>query len=242
MGFSDKKTEQKSKRLPKKIIIPEIISEEVAELLGAYLGDGTLTEYFIRISGDKRFDKNYFNHLSGLGERNFGVKGSILETPSTNQLSLVFFSKKLTTYFIEKFGLKIGDKIRNRTKIPQFIMEDDNLAKSCLRGLMDTDGSVSRRSTYMCLAFTAHSPVLLEQVAELGFRFGYFSYKNETQTGSNSWKKIRKYFAEVGSSNLRHIIRFEERLQNNRFLYQEDTLKYFPKYENLTLVHFGPVV
>ncbi|VVB99792.1 Uncharacterised protein [uncultured archaeon] len=51
-----------------------------------------------------------------------------------------------------------------------------------------------------------------------------------------------KYFSEVGSSNMRHIIRFEERRKNKKFLYQKETLKYFPEYEHLTLAHFGPVV
>ena len=100
-------------------------------------------------------------------------------------------------FFKEKFGYKVGDKIRNKVEIPDLILKDDELAKSCLRGLMDTDGGFCRRSTYMCLAFTSHNPLLLKQVNELGIKFGYFSYKNEVQAGSNSWKRIKRYFFEV---------------------------------------------
>lgn len=241
-----RKKEYKERKIPlsptKEIIVPKEINLEIAELLGAYIGDGTITKYFIRIAGDKRFDKSYFKYLSGLFKKNFGVTATITEVAATNQLSLEIRSLKLIQYFTKTFDLALGDKIRNKTKIPECILQSEDLTKACLRGLMDTDGSVSRRSTYMCLAFTAHSPVLLDQVYGIGLKFGYFTYKGHNQTGSNSWKKIRKYFAEVGSSNLRHIVRFEERLRNNRFLYQEDILKYLPEYQNLTLVHFGPMV
>ncbi|GEM_PF-1217087 len=227
----------------KEITVPEKITLEIAELLGAYLGDGTLTKYWMRISGDKRFDRNYFCHLAGIVERNFGLSSKIKEETSTNQLSLEIRSIRFVDFFMEKFSLKTGDKIRNQSKIPGFILADDELAKSCLRGLMDTDGSICRRSTYMCLAFTSYSPVLLNQVYELGMKFGYFSYKIEgEQAGSNSWNKIRKYFAEVGSSNLRHIVRFEERFKNKRFLYVRDALKYYPEYENVIIPYKGSVV
>ena len=225
----------------KRIIVPAEVNTEIAELLGVYLGDGTINDYMMRISGDKRYDRNYFEYLAGVMERNFGLASVILENPSTNNLSLQIHSKQFATFFKEKFFLKSGDKIRNQSKIPDLLLADDELAKACLRGLMDTDGSFSRRSVYLCMAFTSYSPVLLNQVYELGKRFGYFSYKVNGQVGSNSWKKLQKYFSEVGSSNLRHIVRFEERLRNGRFLYQEDTLKYFPEYESLKLPHLaGP--
>ncbi len=226
----------------KNIIVPEKINAEIAGLLGVYLGDGTLTEYFMRISGDKRFDHNYFEYLSGVIKRNFGIASVILEVPSTNQLALQIHSKKFVDFFRKNFNLKNGDKIRNQSKIPDFILADGELAKACLRGLMDTDGSFSRRSIYLCMAFTSYSPVLLNQVYELGLKSGYFTYNFKGQVGSNSWPKIKKYFSEVGSSNLRHIIRFEERFKHNKFLYQEETLKYFPEYESVILPHRARVL
>jgi len=228
---------------PMEITIPSSITMEIAELFGAYLGDGTLTKYFMRIAGDKRLDKYYFIYLSGLIKKNFGLSSTIKEISlSTNQLCLEIRSKRFVDYFRHVFQLKIGNKIRNSSKIPEFIIEDKELAKACLRGLMDTDGSFSRRSTYMCLAFTSHSPILLGQVHNLGLKFGYFSYKFKDQVGSNSSGRIKKYFSEVGSSNLRHIVRYHEHLKNNRFLYSEETLKYFPEYQNLMLPYYGPVV
>ena len=229
----------------KQITVPTVINCEIAELFGACLGDGTFTDYFIRISGDKRFDNNYFSYLSGIVERNFGLKSKILAEKSRNLLSLEIRSKLLIDFFKEKFGISLGDKIRNKTVVPQFIIENDALAKSCLRGLMDTDGSICKRGNQLCFAFTSRSPPLLNQIYEFGVRHGYFSYKVKGQVGSNSWKIIQKYFAEVGSSNLRHIIRFDRRLKNRELLFQKETLKYFPQYECVKGPFFwarGPVV
>ena len=46
----------------KKINFPKL-NEELAEFIGIYLGDGTLTKYFLRISGDYRYDIPYFNYI-----------------------------------------------------------------------------------------------------------------------------------------------------------------------------------
>ena len=60
----------------KKIKIPEL-DERLAEFIGVYLGDGTLTKYFIRISGDYRYDIPYFNYLKDLIYKLFGVNATI---------------------------------------------------------------------------------------------------------------------------------------------------------------------
>jgi len=41
------------------------------------LGDGTLTKYFLRISGDSRFDVPYFTYLQEMTKELFGLSSSI---------------------------------------------------------------------------------------------------------------------------------------------------------------------
>lgn len=224
---------------PREITIPSKVTPEIAELVGAYLGDGTLTKYFMRIFGSTKWDRNYLVHLGKLIERNFEFKTVITDHKNKNLSDLRMSSKNFVDYFKTEFGFKLGDKIRNKVMIPDFILEDPELAKNCLRGLIDTDGSCCKRGTQMCLDFTSHNPLLLNQVFELGSNLGYFSYKAKKSIGSNSWPRIQKYFSEVGSSNLKHIIRFEERLKNGKLLYIRDTLKYFPKYQDLTLPYLS---
>ena len=60
----------------KKINIPEV-NEKLAEFIGVYLGDGTMTKYLLRISGDYRYDLHYFYYLNNLIKDLFGISGSI---------------------------------------------------------------------------------------------------------------------------------------------------------------------
>ncbi|MCR4368961.1 MAG: hypothetical protein NUV67_03580 [archaeon] len=220
----------------KEITIPQEVTPEVAEILGAYLGDGTLTDEVMRISVSRDLDIHYLPYLSKQIKKIFGIiPNKIRFEKGKNLAYLNISSVNFVKYFKETFGLKTGDKIRNKAVIPGFILADENLARSCLRGLMDTDGSYCKRGSQMSLDFSSHNSSLLKQVFELGRRFGYFSYNGETNAGSNSWLKAQKYFSEVGSSNLKHVIRFRERLKTGRLLYAKDTLKYFPEYENLSL-------
>ncbi len=222
-------------RRTKNITIPKTVNEELAEFIGVCLGDGTMTNYFIRISGDKRYDRHYFIYLQSLVEGLFGFKPDIRTEKGRNLLYLEIRSKTLCEYLHGEFGLPYGDKIENKAKIPHQVFKNVNLTRACLRGLVDTDGSISRRDDYMCLAFTSHNNSLKEQVFKIGSDLKLFTYKYNNQIGTNSLYNIMKFFREVGSSNISHVIRFCERYYNNRFLYKEEVLNYFDKYKNIKL-------
>jgi len=219
----------------KKIKVPEL-NEKLAEFIGAYLGDGTITPYQIKISGDYRFDIPYYNYLSNIIFELFGIYPSIHKNRTNNSALLLISSKNICSFLNEKYKIAFGDKIRNQTKIPKEIMQDDKLAVACLRGLMDTDGSVSRRGNQFCIQFTNHNKSLLRQVIHLGKKFNVFTFFDKTGTGSNSWNTILNYFKIVGSSNLKHIIRFDLKLKGIR-AYRADTIPLFEKdlYRNLIL-------
>lgn len=225
----------------KKIKIPQF-NESLAEFIGVYLGDGSLTEYFMKIAGDKRYDLPYFDYLNKIAFNNFGVIGKIYPEKETNQLSLVFFSKQLCNYFTDKLGIKIGDKIRNKTIIPDFILKDKSLSLACLRGLVDTDGCVSRRGrngSQFTITFTNHNIYLLLQVKEISDNHNFFTFFSEKEKciGTNNYEKIKEYFSKVGSSNLRHIVRYWERFNNNSTIYRGDVVSYYQKpfYRDLDL-------
>lgn len=226
----------------KKIRTPEVITPQLAEFIGACLGDGTMTKYFVRIFGDKNFDRSYFQYLANILKETFGIEASIRTAKSGNLSYLEVCSKELVDFLQKEVGLPSGDKIRNRANIPEKILANQTLTKCCLRGLMDTDGSFCRRGTYMCLAFTSHNTELLAQVSAIGHGLGYFSYHSKHQAGTNSWKRIRRYFSEVGSSNLKQIVRFSKWVSGGHRLYQKEVLKYFPEYLGLALPYTGPVV
>ncbi|MEK6912343.1 MAG: LAGLIDADG family homing endonuclease [Nanoarchaeota archaeon] len=212
----------------KKINLPKI-SEELAEFIGIYLGDGTMTTNQIRIVGDARYDVFYFEYISKMVYHLFGLKTSLIKHKDTNTFLVVVYSKALCEFMNQNFNLKPGDKIRNQSGIPQKIFRNINFAKACLRGLIDTDGSVSRRGrngSQFCIQFTSHNKKLLGQVKKINKRLKIFTFGDETGTGTNKWENIVKYFQIVGSSNPKHIVRFLLR-KEGRVIYRDELSFYF---------------
>lgn len=222
-----------NKKFTKDITIPNIHDARFAELLGAYLGDGTLTEYFMRITGDKRYDLSYFHYLFSLVLDLFGIKPKIREEEKRNQLYLEIQSKKFCD-FIQGLGIKPGDKIRNQTAIPEIILKNKDLSKACIRGLIDTDGVVGKDGNAFCVRFTAYNKKLLDQVSLLGASLSIFTFKTANETGTRSKEKIYEYFKEIGSSNLRHIIRFCEFSKGN-IIKKQEVLNYYDKYREIKI-------
>lgn len=220
----------------KKIKIPPL-KEKLAEFIGVYLGDGTMTKYFIRISGDYRYDMPYFNYLSKLINNLFGIKASFQREKSKNTAYLTIFSKELCSFLNKEFQLKPGHKIKNNSKIPKKIIQNKKLSIACLRGLIDTDGSITRRGNQFSIQFTAHNKKLLDQVINLGKKLELFTFSDKTNTGTNKKENIPKYFQIVGSSNLRHIVRFHLKFYKNKTIYRREVIEYYEKpfYSSLTL-------
>lgn len=232
------------RRLPtnlKETILPNELSDELAEFIGAYLGDGTLTPYFMRISGDKRHDKPYFEYLSKLIYALFSIEPTIRSETETNQLYLELRSKTICDFLRNEFGLVPGNKLKNGNHIPSKIFEVDRFATACLRGLVDTDGCICRDGAAFTVRFASKSPILFNQAYDIGRRTGVFSFKTRREVGTRSWAKINKYFQLVGSSNLRHVIRFCEHAKSNP-LYKYQLQEYYSKYAATKLPFYGPVV
>lgn len=215
----------------KKISLPPKKDGRLAEFIGVYLGDGTLTKYFVRISGDKRYDKQYFEYLAKNIEKMFNIKPKIREEIKRNILYLEIQSK-LFCDFLKSFGFKEGDKIKNKAKIPRYILNNKELSINCLRGLIDTDGSISSDNNLISIRFASGSKELLDQVERIGKSLGIFTFKTQFQTGTRSMKNIKRYFKEIGSSNMRHIIRFCESLKGN-IIKKDKVLGYYQKYMDI---------
>ena len=219
---------------------PVEMSAGLAELVGAVLGDGTLTRELLRISGDGRYDIEYLQYLAGLLRETFGLSAVIEmdSRPLKRTIYLRTCSRDLAMYF-KGLGLAIGDKSKANVCIPEEIFQDKAFANACLRGLFDTDGTISRRSTYMCLEFTSHHPSLLEQVYLLGKERGFITYRYGNNIGTNSARAVLRFFESVGTSHIAHIVRLMEWRQGRR-LYKVDVLEHYHKYKNIALpFHLG---
>lgn len=201
----------------KQIILPKK-SNRLAEFYGIMLGDGNVTKikgyklgtYQIRIVGDSRYDKEYLlNFVKPLIEKLFGVKVNTYLYKDANALSLNAYGKKLVE-FLENLGFKPGDKIKNHLNIPKWIKENKDYLKVCIRGLIDTDGSVHRMSkkdwNLIRINFRNYNKRLITDVRNgfitLNFHPSKIIHENIFYISRQS--EVKKYLKEIGFSNRKH--------------------------------------
>ncbi|MFA6285722.1 MAG: LAGLIDADG family homing endonuclease [Parcubacteria group bacterium] len=187
-----KKSQLKRKLFPelyqncnlRKIIKIPHKSSELSELIGIFLGDGGISNASqITITLNKKNDRGYSRKVKKIIENLFDIKPVIykLSSPkSKNVIRLVVSSANLVD-FLEKNGIKKGSKVKNQVDVPSWIKRNLEFSKSCLRGLVDTDGGVyyHRHMSNGCksfnigLCFTNKSVPLLNFVKKILERLNF---------------------------------------------------------------------
>ena len=207
----------------KKIIHPPY-NKKLAEFIGAVLGDGHVFSYKrgkkigvygIRIAGDINLDKDYhLNYLSNISKDLFDINTKEILKISENHKErfLDLYSKELVIFF-GSMGIKPGNKIKNQSTIPKWIFEKDSYLKACLRGLIDTDGSIFKMSNkdpnLLRINFTNHNRMLLLDTQKGFKKLGYNTSKiiSNKQFFISRQGDIKKYLKEIGFSNKKHLDR-----------------------------------
>ncbi|MAE43172.1 hypothetical protein CMO93_05350 [Candidatus Woesearchaeota archaeon] len=198
-------------------------SKELAELVGIILGDGNINyikkgkkigTYMVRISGDKRYEYDYLTkYVSSLFMRLFSI-GTKISKRKGNDLSIIVHSKKLVKFFIS-LGLKSGNKITNQVTIPKWIFKKEEYLKSCIRGLIDTDGCIytlkPHYPNYYQLSFKNHNIKLLKDLRKAFLKLNYpiSNISKNKQIYLTQKLYINKFYKEIGFSNKKHRDRYK---------------------------------
>jgi len=179
-----------------KLIKKVRMNTKLAEFVGIILGDGTISKYFIRISLNSLKETDYANYISKLVNELFGIESSITKEKNKNTLNVKFYSKNLVDFLKNKLNLPLGDKIKNRAKIPQIIFSDKILMLSCLRGLVDSDGSINPRRVY----FYNSNVLLMNQVTNFCKKNKIFTSFYKNTIGTSNKLKVNEYLKLIGTS------------------------------------------
>lgn len=207
-------------------ILPEIkFDERLAEFVGAVLGDGHVEfykkgkkvgVYGIRIAGDFLKDASYhIDYLKNLCKIVFNLDAVEIIPKDKHERFLDVRSKELVNFF-SSMGIKPGDKIKNQSTIPKWIFNDENCLKACVRGLIDTDGSIARMSKrdyrLLRIFFTNHNFTLLSDTRKAFIKLGFNPSKlmNNRQFYLSRQTEIERYIKEIGFSNEKHQNRFKK--------------------------------
>ena len=199
-------------------------SKELSELIGIILGDGNINfhdrknagTYSLRICGHQINDFEYLtNFVSPLITKLFQVKPKFYSSKVSKAFYVIANSKELVNFLLN-MGLKNGNKIENQVDIPKWITKDSNFSKACLRGLIDTDGSIFRMSKkdpkLIRMSFKNHNLQLLKTVRHTFIKLGFHPSKiihDETIFISRQ-KDIENYINEIGFHNQKHLTRLDK--------------------------------
>lgn len=193
-------------------------SVELAEFIGIMLGDGCiyaipkLSIYQIKIAFNPKNEKSYVRFVSKLADK-IGIKSRV-----ENKAKAIYVSvdSKDVAIWLKDYGLCWGNKIKNKASIPYWIKENHEFLAACLRGLVDTDGSVFRLArkypNTVRIGFTSYIPSLQQDFIDSLNQLGIKSSKvtNHRNICITSKKDVTLFLERVGFNNPKNV----ERLLN----------------------------
>jgi len=190
---------------------------ELAKFIGIMLGDGGIrSKYQLTVSFNYRTDREFAEHVVRLIKRLFGVEHIISKRKDSLGADIVISSASVIDFLLKQ-GLKAGNKVKNQVDIPAWIKSDMEFRKACLRGLVDTDGSLychrykvnSKWYEYLKLDFTSCSKPLLRSVYAIFSDLGIKASLKGVHITVSAKAEVNRYLARVGSSNIKFLDRWK---------------------------------
>lgn len=196
---------------------------EMAEILGITLGDGSLYHnekhniWQFVITGHIQNDREYLEKfVLPLLEKHFENRFRIVNDNRAGAIRIKC-QERLLLQKIVKLGIPIGNKLKNDVKIPDWIFSNKDFLRSCVRGLIDTDGSVCPITgrNYSYIWFKSKIPALQKSFSRamniLGFKISNWTlggnYTPQVYIGAKMM--IAKYQKEISFNNPYHKSRFK---------------------------------
>lgn len=139
----------------KERMTPFKLSEKLAYETGVHIGDGNLYSkgrtHKITYSGNLRNEEDYYlTVLKPILERLYNVCPAVIRNKRRNVILLVVNSKRVAEFKTKILKMPNGPK--TSINIPESIKQQPKLLKECIKGIGDTDFSVSfkkdRRGIY----------------------------------------------------------------------------------------------
>lgn len=186
-------------------------SEELAEFIGIMLGDGGLTRGQITIYLSSITDRKYAKYVIALIKKLFGLSASMSEVKKSHVLRIGISGINVVKYLVEK-GLIIGNKVRLQVGVPDWIWKNNGYIKSCIRGLIDTDGCFvihryivkEKKYQYPKMSFSNKSEPILNFVYQGLKKLGYNPKRTiEFDVWLHNQNEVMRYFDEIGVNNIK---------------------------------------
>ncbi len=192
------------------------LSVLLAEFIGIMMGDGGMTARQFTISLHHIDDLAYSKFVTALIEQLFHIAPSIRHIPK-NSVNIIVVSRTKLMHYLHGLGLPLGNKVKQNFTIPQWIQENEEFMAGCVRGLVDTDGSIfnheyasnGKQYSYKKLSFSSASLPLREVVQLFLENHGFHArFTRGIEIRLESKKDMEHYMKFIGSHNPKHLNRY----------------------------------
>ena len=219
--------------------IPKNISPELAEETGWHIGDGSMNFYknrgkqkgFYQLRGHIKDDKEHYKkRIKPFFKKLYGLDVNLREMPSTRVFGFQIWDGGLVN-FKKRLGLCLGKKFE--IEIPKIFLSKNELKKSVLRGIFDTDGGIylekKNGKLYPRLYITTISFKLSEQLLDL---FGELDFRitRYSQLFNKKFKRQISYVLTIRGVEMFHKFMKEINPQNPK---HQRKYAFFLKSQNL---------
>ncbi|MDD5147448.1 MAG: LAGLIDADG family homing endonuclease [Candidatus Daviesbacteria bacterium] len=206
--------------LAKKFPIPSF-SRDLAEFVGIMLGDGGMSQNQISVTLGYTTDRKYVPYIRKLIGRLFQAKTSTYRAKRKDVIRIRASGVNLVKNLLA-LGLVQGNKIKQQFDIPVWIQQSDDYIRSCVRGLIDTDGCVHRKVRKerngfeyrsIGITFCSASKPLQKSFMQLLDKLGFKPAISGRTIYLCGEKQIKRYINEIGFSNSKHLFRYKAFLE-----------------------------
>jgi intein/homing endonuclease len=201
----------------KQIKIPEP-SEQLAEFIGIFLGDGSFgNNYQLVISWNHKCEHDYAKHVQRMVRSLFGIESKIRIRKKYGSAEIVISSSNLVDHVRKLTGIKLGGA-KKSFKLPAWLSRNKKYRVGFLRGLFDSEGCVYRHKyysnakpySYVKIAVTNYCDEILSVFQEFLRSAGINSVKYRNRVHIYSDADTRRFFSLIGTSNIKNRVRFIE--------------------------------
>src|SRR3989344_5387087 len=195
------------------------LSEKLAEFIGALAGDGHLrlkSPAELNIVTSKTLDSPHLYYLVDLFRELFSYEPKIAFQPPKDVIKMRFYSKDLVTKLHTVYDLPVGKK-KGKLHIPQQILANKLYLIPYLRGLFDTDGSISRhhkatithKESGGIVGISSRDKCFLLEVTKALESLGFVISLGYKDAKIYAKEEIDKFFKMIKPSNLKHNLKYK---------------------------------
>lgn len=180
-------------------------SPKLAEFIGICLGDGYTSKYQVAITLNSINDANYLPYALDLIRELFPEPSITVVNKKGENAVEIRINSRIVADFLRTMGV-----VPNAKTVPSWVMKNPYYVKLCLRGLFDTEGSISFKSymskrgmrLYKQLNFTNYNVGIMrfvrDELGKLGFK-PTMSLRRSLYLSND--RDIDKFRSVIGFSN-----------------------------------------